>query len=686
MQDPRDGPGPVRLGRFEAQPPPLPYAGPQGLRHTRAMRRRVVVFSCVFLVCALASLAYGFMRPAIYLADARLQVTPSTKLAKADAAPADNTAAVLVELQVLSSRPLLEKVVARLAQQGEAVGGSADPVMTLQEMLKFSRVEGTNVIHIQATGPHKLLLPRLINTLIELYGEQQALAGQSSSQTELIDAREEVRAIEARVAEARKTIEAFRVSANIVSGERDENRTLSRLKGLGSSLSAATDREAVAEGKVQALEQAMREGQRAPRARDNPTVASIEQRLSQAREDWRALERQFTPQYLDMDPGARALRTRIVNLEQQLEAERRKSTLSALAEAKDELAGARAATRRLQQQLSDDKQTVQTFSRQFGEYQAMQDELRGLDQMRTASRQRLLGLEASETARKPKTQVLEFAAVPETAWRPLYWRDAGISLAGSLLLGLLAVWFVEFFDRAEPAPAGPQTIVIPQTWSPLPQRVPPQLDAAAAAEALSFAAPTPLLSPPRTRELTHEEVRSLLANAAAEHQPLLGCLLCGMTAAEVVAARVADVDTQAMTLTIPGERGQALPLEGPLLALLALLALRTREAAAAPGDRALFERSADAPMTLQDVQSLVTSSALDANLPDAVQVLPETLRHTYIAFLVRQGLRFGELRRVVGLIPPDAMSALASLAPGAQRVGLDAVDRLLPALREWTPH
>ena len=87
-------------------------------------------------------------------------------------------------------------------------------------------------------------------------------------------------------------------------------------------------------------------------------------------------------------------------------------------------------------------------------------------------------------------------------------------------------------------------------------------------------------------------------------------------------------------------------------------------------------------MTLEDVRSVVTSSALDANLSDAQEVVPETLRHTYIAFLVRQGLRFSELRRVVGLIPSDTMNALSLIAPGSTRVALDAVDRLLPAVRE----
>jgi succinoglycan biosynthesis transport protein ExoP len=675
MEHPFDRPGQALPGHFDALPPPYPYANSQTGPRNAVMRRRVIVFFSVFTACALASLTYNFMRPATYVASARLQVTPTGKLAKADAPEASNTQAILVELQVLNSRPLLEKVVARLTEQGALEGINADAVLAVQDMLKVTRVEGTGVIQIEATGPQRLLLPRVVNLLIEVYGEQQALAGKSTTQTELSDAREEVRVIEARLAEKKRSAEAFRLRSNIVSAERDENQDLARLKGLGTSLSAATDREAIAVGKVHALEQAIKEDKRAALAKESPTVANMEQRLSQLREEWRALERQFTPQYLEFDPNARALKTRIGNLEQQLEGERRTSQQNALADAKEELAGVQAATRRLQQQLAEDRQTVQTTSRNLGEFRTMQDELRSLEQMRLAAQQRLLGLEASETARKPRTQVLELAVAPETAWRPLYWRDAGISLAASLLLGFLAVWFVEFFNRAEPMPARPSTVIIPQPWVSVANPGAAHLGAAATRALLSDTAQAPLLAAPQARELADDELRSLLANAAPENLPLLLCLLSGLSAAGLVALRVAHVDTSSWTLSVPGEPGQSLPIEGPLRDL-------TARCAGLPADTVLFPGPTGEALSEEDVRTMVTVSAHDANLMAAQDITPETLRHTYVAFLVRQGLRFSDLVKAVGRVPADALTALATLAPGSKRLGLEAVDRMLPAVRD----
>jgi len=639
------------------------------------MRRRILVFSIVFGLCAAASLAYTFMRPAIYLANARLQVTPGAKLTAPGAAMPDSTPAVLVEMQVLNSRPLLEKVAERLGAEGERFDAAADPIAALQEMLRINRIDGSNVILIEAVDGKRERVAPVVNALIDAYREQQVQASKSNNQSDLNDAREELRIVEQRVNERRRAVEAFRLKSNIVSAERDENRTLSRLKGLGTSLSTATDREAIAAGKVQALEQAIASGQRSPLARDNPTVASMEARLSQLREELRALEREYTPQYLDMDPRSRSLRTRIANLEQQFEGERLKSQQMALATAREELASAQATAKRLQQQMAEDKQSVQAFSRNFMDYQAMQDELKSLEQLRQAARQKVVSMEASELARKPRTQVIENATMPDSAWRPLYWRDAGISMVGSLVLGFLAVWFVEFFNRRDPVSAATSsTVIIPQPWVTIAPPDGPALAAPTAPEALANQSPVALAAPP-ARELSADEQRSLLAEAAPEQIPLLVCLLCGLTAGEAAALRVADVETLSGRLTVGGDGTRVLEV-GPALAAI------VASSASDPLDAPLLRAPSGKQLTEADILGVVMTAALDAGIAKAHEVTPATLRHTYVAFVARQGLRFSDLGRLVGPTPAEDLNALAALAPGIKRVGLDQIEKLLPAVRD----
>ena len=88
-------------------------------QHSQGMRRRTVVFFSVFLISLLLSLAYTFLRSPVYMANARLQITPATQgpaetTATATAPGPSGPQAFLVEVQILTSRPLLEKAVRML--------------------------------------------------------------------------------------------------------------------------------------------------------------------------------------------------------------------------------------------------------------------------------------------------------------------------------------------------------------------------------------------------------------------------------------------------------------------------------------------------------------------------------------------------------------------------------------------
>src|SRR5262249_34291333 len=119
----RDDPEPaMRVVSADAQSRPV--------RHPRG--RRLAVVSCVFFAALALGLTYTAMQPAEYRATAHLEIIP----AKATLAPVDNMAGAatgadtrgpaergsksfLTEIQVLTSRPLVEEVVERLAKSGE---------------------------------------------------------------------------------------------------------------------------------------------------------------------------------------------------------------------------------------------------------------------------------------------------------------------------------------------------------------------------------------------------------------------------------------------------------------------------------------------------------------------------------------------------------------------------------------
>jgi len=57
------------------------------------------------------------------------------------------------------------------------------------------------------------------------------------------------------------------------------------------------------------------------------------------------------------------------------------------------------------------------------------------------------------------------------------------------------------------------------------------------------------------------------------------------------------------------------------------------------------------------------------------------LRHTYLVYLLRQGIRFADIGRIVGRLPPQELAAYMRYAPSQPRLPLEQIELVLPALR-----
>src|SRR5581483_7784553 len=270
-----------------------------------------------------------------------------------------------------------------------------------------------------------------------------------------------------------------------------------------------------AQTKLRALRAAIAAGKGAVRAKDNPTLADMELRLSQAREELRQLERRYTPAYLAREPQAVALKTKIPELENQIRREREASQQANLAEAEQEAQQTQEAVENLRRQLSGERQTAQSFAAHLSEYTALQAQLADLEKLQGGASERLVKLEAREGARRPKVRVIQSATVPGEPWRPNYHRDALIVLAGSLILAWLAAWLADFLLRRE---SGPTLIVAP---APMPYPVGvPELARREPAPALAPGAPAAQLPAPRhlPRDLEEAELGAQRARGALERR------------------------------------------------------------------------------------------------------------------------------------------------------------------------
>lgn len=665
----------------------------------QANRRKLRVFLATLAVALIITLGFTWLRAPEYRASARLEITPSTAatvswvmqpeyrastqsektraaatgtLPRQSVSEPGSASSFLTEVQVLTSRRVLELVAANLRRSGYDLSAlGPDPVAGIQSRMEAIPVPATNVVELVATAERSDLLAPLINTTISVYQDMLAKAYNESSGDSKARADDEVAKLERIVAAKRRDVEAFRLRNNIVSLERDENEVLARVRNLSTSLRLANEKAAAAEGKLGSLTESTATGQVVARSKDNPTLANLEQRASKIREELQTLERSFTPEYMAKDPQIVAERTRLAELERQIAAERAASHQTEVIEAKQELASAQGASARIQSEMSQGRQEAAQFTARFNEYKSRQDELAELETAYRDAVQRRAKLEASELERMPATKVLETATTPREPWRPLYWRDSALSLGGSLVIALIAMWLVELFNRPDPQPA--VVLIQPSSAMPLRALAPNELTANPPLTTLEAAEPALLPSQPRLpRELRNDEITALLQSSGGNLlAPLL--LLSGLTVEEALRLRWSDIDQTNSRVHVGDQSGRDIVIGAAVSRALADRAnARASECVLDEGGR---------PATRDSVEANILCAALDAGIEEATQVTSDTLWHTYVAYLVRQGIRFSDLTRLVGSISPETLRQYSVLSPPGSRTPTENIASVLPPLR-----
>jgi uncharacterized protein involved in exopolysaccharide biosynthesis len=631
------------------------------------------VFCCSFILACVVSLSYVYMRPAEYRAVARLQITPAGSVAEASddtKSPVlqDDPKAFLTEVQVLTSRPLLEEVVKRIRTQGKLPGLGQDPVDAVQRMLRAIPLKDTQVVQLSAEGPQQTLVSELVNTVAMVYEQHVTDAYKDRAASTYTDISDEAQTLHNEVLRKQQAVDDFRARYDIVSLDRKENDVLAKIEGLNRSYADSNEQLAKAQGRLQALRNSAAAGKIVVRAKDDPTLANLEQRASMLREQRRELERRYTPEYLALDADARALRARISDIEEQLKEQQAASQRTAIAEADDELSSAQAASNRLRKDLDENQKGAREFAARLAEFKVIQEDLDHLRTMERAVLDRSTKLQSSARERAPRVELVEAAAPSFEPWSPNYTRDALISLVGSIAFGLFATWFADYVR----GPAPGRMIGFQHSFGF------PPIGRYPAASLRSIAPLQAQLPPPDTvsRELDNVEIGALVSNASDDLHLVLVLLLTGLTATEIVSLRWEQIDFVSEVIGLSGEFARVLHLEQ---ALATLLEQRYRLVPAAAG--VIFHNGRAEALSIEELDRQILYCAYDAGLDHPQEVTSATLRHTYLAFLMRQGIRAADISRIVGDIPQEEMVAYMQLPSPRVRLPMEQIVLIHPALR-----
>ena len=634
---------------------------------TTRNRRRIRIFLSVVVISLLISLSYTLLRPAIYESRATLLVTPP--LVDERRSEVSNTQHVELELQYLAGHSLLARVLGALSTADSRADAAGITLPDLDEMLEAVPVENTNLVELIAQGPGKELLPVVINTWINVYQDTHADSIAAESASEITDTEQQLAEVKEKVTEKRQELDQFRKDYDIVSMERNENRMLKQLSGMTDSLNKANEEDVAARARLGAIKTAIAEGRPVVSEHGKDSLTNLEQRLVEIQEELKELELEFTPHYMAIDPKIKGLVRKRDMLAGEIAAKQTAGQQIALAAAEQDMATARQSVLSLQAQLDDQKHQVMEFTTRFAEHEAMQEELLQLETLYREVQNHQLQNQVDRKRQYPQIEVKEPAFLPERPVYPYYLRDSGISVAASLLLGLLVLWLYDFLNRPGKQSGSPQLhpvfVNAPQAHS-LEQVKDDRLPGAPLAPALAHQI---------SRELSVSEVLTLLEAADPKSRLLITLLLSGLSIEEVSAMQVGDIDLSVPELSVKGQHERKIVI-APTIATVIAGGIQGEP----PADSPVCPDNGGAALGAADLVALLACTANDAGLVNPAEIDPQALRHTYIAYLVRQGVRLSELEGIVGDLPPTVLAAYATLSPPGTGVSLDSVERDYPAL------
>jgi polysaccharide biosynthesis transport protein len=635
--------------------------------HVRS--RRLIIFGMVFLLSAAISLAYNYTRPAIYRSSATLLTSAMTAI-DSDSTKAADAQHVAIQKQLLLGQELLAKTASQL-KASTAVGTASKLTDSeIQKLLSVEPIPETNLVEIRAEGTDSAILPVLVNTWTEVYQDARAedIKNLTDSTTKLIV--DELKGLAEKTDAKRVELEYFRRINDISSSGRDENEPLARLNGLNNSLNKAMEEEVNAKAALDAVKSAIDRGQAVVPDREQGNFQNLETRLQELHEKLAEFDKRFTRDYMSKKFKYNPIPDQIAKLEQELRNKQDYGRRIVLTEAENKYAAAQQTVIAIRDQLAAQQNQAAAFTTKFAKFETLKTDLESLDKLYRDTQERLVKIETNQKEKYPQVSVISKAYASATPIKPDYSRDALISLVGSLLLGLFAVWIFEYLTRKQEQPSA-------ITMSGI------HVYNSAAADRLTYRHPDyqfpdyqhlakPLeqklsnaLASSMFRELSSHQLRVLLNAASPKGKQLIGLLLSGLTLAEISTLSVAQVDWEAATLDIAGAMPRTLPIGNSFKTLLLHPSHDLDWFTNKPPD---------------DLAVILMCAAIDSGLPNPGEITVAAIRHSYITYLVRQGLRLSELEQITGHLDASVISSYSAYSPPQQGRSIDEIELLHPAL------
>lgn len=629
---------------------------------------RSQIFAATFLLVMVVGSILNFARPAIYRSEAVVLTTVQTEL---DTAPRDvDLEYVVIQQKLLTGLKLLDETLKRAAETGVDYHDLPADSFQFESMLAVSLVPETNLVELSIEGPHAQALPVLINGLITTYSElrNEAIALSVTNTNESLT--EQKLLLEQKILKKRDDIDDYRAEHNILSLARDENQVYARLGGLTESLNKASEEVVTAKARRNAIHAALARGEPVVPAGEEQSLTVLEVTQQRLQGELAELDSRYTREYMARRPSMQAVIQQLADVEKQIKQKISVGKKRVLSQIEREYEAAVIAQQSIQQQLDEHKQKAIEFSARFAEHEAMKEELLQLEASSRELLQRLTSIDIKQQQRYPQIEVIESGYLPTRSVRPDYWRDTGLLFLVAFFLGLAAIWFYEFVRRSgkdDEPPAPVQPNIFAMTEARLPS-YPADLLEQGHRPVSTLPEPDSKPEPEEIVELDLYKMDRLLEAADLETQQVIALVLSGFTLAELVALSLDDIHVENDKYFITGSDNRVIRLSAAVANLL-------EQTEGAP-----FWLQKNEPCSTEQLEALLRCAAVDAGI-DRPVIDSETIRHSYIGYLVREGIKLSELAKLVGVLSPVKRAEYAKFSPPGAGLVVDQINPVYPALQ-----
>jgi len=620
-----------------------------------AIERRVLAlwfpFVLVFLLVGVTGLAWVWQRSAIYESSALVKIVEQSGTGSVVAERAET---MLLHQQLLTSQQLLQL----LSERMTALGATVSPDQ-LRDLLSVTVLADSRLLRLVAVGTDPQRLEPLLREWELLYRERFLQQQQSDQQSRSQQLAQRLTLLEQQREQQQLELQAYQRVHSIVSIERDENRVLNRIRGLAESLDQASTQRQQAQAELGAIGLSLRRGEAMVRPQDQPGIDNLERRAAELADQLQALAERFTPRYMAIDSRAIALQHRLTQAREAV-AERRRDSANMLRQQAQRKLDARLSEERvLQQELDDQNELVRQFSDRMNELAFRRQNLDALESDIVRLRTELQHI---SIAPEPRLGFIQIAP-PYTPTRPSYpdyWRDSVVVMLLALATACLSVLLMRLLHPE----ARPQIIL--------------QQAAAADRQERVVASEERLLQPVSLfsgRRVSTATCRALLARAEPQTRLLLMLLLSGVHLREIPSLGWYHLEPEGGLMTVPSLPPRDIPLPDALCRLLA--------GEFPPPDNRLLPLLADGdghPLSPDVLEEMIQRAAVKAGLADPGALNSALLEHSYMLFLVEQGVRHQQLELQLGPLPPDLLDPIEACIESAPERLLDEVNRVHPAL------